>query len=258
MVTAALTDDPTDDLLAGVLDVEGCFNVRDAGGWSTDSGRRMKTGLLYRADEPLRITDAGRAVVDALGLRAVVDLRSRYHFERGPGFADPTRTHHVPVVDRVLATDEPPRIDSPADMARLYDEMVEFRRANVVRAVEIVAAHVGEGPVLVHCMAGKDRTGIVVALIQAAIGVPLDSIVDDYARSDVPTRHRRAEMVEHPLPGDPDLAAASHLIWTAPAETMQLFATRAVDRFGSLEDWATGLGVSAGAVADLRRHLLTD
>ncbi len=79
-------------------------------------------------------------------------------------------------------------------MARLYDEMVEFQQANIVRAVEIVAAHVGEGPVLVHCLAGKDRTGIVVALIRAAIGVPLDSIVDDFARSDVPTRRRRSEM----------------------------------------------------------------
>ena len=257
-MTPALTDDPTDTPLIDLLDVEGCFNVRDAGGRSTWDGRHMKQGLLYRADEPLRMTSAGRAVIDALGLRAVIDLRSQYHFERGPGFADPTRTHHVPVVDRVLATDEPPRIDSPADMARLYDEMVEFRRANIVRAVEIVAANVGDGPVLVHCMAGKDRTGIVVALIHAAIGIPLDSIVDDYARSDAPTQRRRQEMVAHPLPGDPDLAAASHVIWTAPAETMEIFATRAVDRFGSLEDWPTGLGVSAGAVADLRRHLLTD
>jgi protein-tyrosine phosphatase len=241
-----------------VLDVEGCFNVRDAGGWSTWSGGHMKPGLLYRADEPVRITPAGRAVIEALDLRAVIDLRSRYHFERGPGFVDPTRTHHVPVVDRVLATDEPPRIDSPADMARLYDEMVEFRRANVVRAVEIVAANVGDGPVLVHCMAGKDRTGIVVALIHAAIGIPLDSIVDDYARSDAPTQRRRSEMVARPVAGDPDLAAASHVIWTAPAETMRLFATRAAERFGSLEDWPAGLGVSADAVADLRRHLLTD
>lgn len=257
-MTPALTDDPTDTTIADLLDVEGCFNVRDAGGWPTWSGRHMKPGLLYRADEPVRITSAGRAVIDALDLRAVVDLRSRYHFDRGPGFADPTRTHHVPVVDRVIATDEPRRVDSPADMARLYDEMVEFQRANVVRAVEIVAAHVGEGPVLVHCLAGKDRTGIVIALIHAAIGVPLDSIVDDYARSDVPTRRRRSEMLAHPVAGDPDVVKASHVIWTSPAETMELFATRAVERFGSLEAWPTGLGVSADAVADLRRHLITD
>ena len=81
--------------------------------------------------------------------------------------------------------------------------MVEQRRANLVRAVEIVASNVADGPVLVHCMAGKDRTGIVIALVQAAIGVPLDSIVDDYALSDVPTRLRREEMVARPLPEIP-------------------------------------------------------
>ena len=52
----------------------------------------------------------------------------------------------------------------PVDIADLYDEMVELRRDNIVRAVELIAEHVGDGPVLVHCMAGKDRTGIVVAL----------------------------------------------------------------------------------------------
>ena len=79
--------------------------------------------------------------------------------------------------------------------------MVAGQRGNVVRAVEIIAAHVSDGPVLVHCMAGKDRTGIVVALVQAAIGVPLDSIVEDYARSDAPTRLRRLGDDRQPAPG---------------------------------------------------------
>ena len=78
-------------------------------------------------------------------------------------------THHVPVVDRVIATEEPRRVDDPVDIADLYDEMVELRRDNIVRAVELIADHIGTGPVLVHCMAGKDRTGIVVALVQAAL-----------------------------------------------------------------------------------------
>ena len=129
-------------------------------------------------------------MIDGLGLRAVIDLRSQHHFDRGPGFGDPSITHHVPVVDRVITSGGARRIDEPADIARLYDEMVEQRRANLVRAVEIVASNVADGPVLVHCMAGKDRTGIVIALVQAAIGVPLDSIVDEYALSDVPTRLR--------------------------------------------------------------------
>ena len=187
--------------LCGRLDVEGCFNVRDAGGWSTSSGERMRPGLLWRADEPARLTATGRAVVDALGLRAVIDLRSQQQFERGPGFSATAVTYHIPVVDRIIATDEPRRVDDPVDIADLYDEMVELRRANIVRAVELIADHVSEGPVLVHCTAGKDRTGIVVALVQAAIGVPLESIVEDYERSDEPTRSRRVEMITQPAAG---------------------------------------------------------
>lgn len=238
------------------LDVEGCFNVRDAGGWATSTGD-MRTGLLLRADEPTRMTAPGRAVMAGLGLSAVIDLRSRRQFERGHGFGDAAITHHVPVVDRVIATDEPRRVDEPADIARLYEEMVDLRRTNVVRAVELVARHIADGPVLVHCTAGKDRTGIVVALVQAAIGVPLDSVVEDYARSDVPTRLRRDLMVSHPLPGDPAVAASPELIWTAPGVAMELFATRAIDRYGSLEAWPLGLGVSSASVTRLRRHLLT-
>lgn len=240
------------------LDVEGCFNVRDAGGWSTSGGRTMRSGLLFRADEPNRMTATGRAVVDGLGLRAVIDMRSRHHFERGPGFADAALTHHVPVVDRVIATEEPRRVDDPVDIADLYDEMLELRRDNIVRAVEIIADHVGEGPVLVHCMAGKDRTGIVVALVQAAIGVPITSIVDEYARSDEPTRLRRVAMITDPLPGDPDVATAPELIWTAPGQAMELFATRAVARHGSLEAWPLAVGIPAPAVRALREHLLLE
>ncbi len=162
------------------------------------------------------------------------------------GQASPTPrfTHHVPLVDRVLATNERRHVEVPADIVTLYDEMVDGQRDNVVRAVEIVAAHVGDGPVLVHCTAGKDRTGIVVALVQAAIGVPLDAIVEDYVRSDSPTRLRRIEMLANPLPDDPDVAAAPELIWTAPGEAMELFATgsdRTVRLAGSVAHRARGL-----------------
>jgi protein-tyrosine phosphatase len=238
------------------LDVEGCFNVRDAGGWSASDGRTMSSGRLYRADEPQRLSPAGRAVIDGIGLRAVIDLRSEKHFERGPGFADAALTHNVTVVDRVIHNEEPRRVESPADIADLYDEMVELRRDNIVRAVELVADNIGTGPVLVHCMAGKDRTGIVVALIQAALSVSLASIVEEYSRSDEPTRQRRVEMIAHPHPGDPDVAAAPEMIWTAPAEAMEIFATRAIARHGSLEVWPLAIGVPDQTVKALREYLL--
>src|SRR5262245_40846331 len=187
-------------LAGGHLDIEGCFNVRDAGGWPTADGRWMRTGVLYRADDPIRITPAGRRIIDGLRLAAVVDLRQQSQFDRAPGFADPAVTHHIPLVDKVINTDEPPRIEQPGDIAQLYHDMAERGAGQIVRAVEICAEHVGSGPVMVHCAAGKDRTGMLVAIIQAAIGVGFDEIVEEYALSDIPSRARREALVAEPLP----------------------------------------------------------
>ena len=240
------------------LDVEGCFNVRDAGGWSTTDGRWMRTGVLYRADDPVRLTTTGREAIARLGLKAVVDLRQKSQFDRGPGFADRSITHHIPVVDRVINIDDPPPIEQPGDIAGLYGDMAIRGEAELVRVIDTLATYVGEGPVMVHCAAGKDRTGMIVALIQAAIGVGLDEIVKEYALSDLPTRARRTEMVDNPLPDDPPVARSPVFLWTAPAEAMALFAQRAIETHGSLPAWPVAMGVSPEAVERLKAALLAD
>jgi hypothetical protein len=68
----------------------------------------MRTGVLYRADDPVRMTSAGRGAIEALDLEAVVDLRQRSQVERSAGFADPAITYHVPVVDYVIDTETHP------------------------------------------------------------------------------------------------------------------------------------------------------
>jgi len=238
------------------VDVEGCFNVRDAGGWPTADGRWMTTGMLYRADDPVRLSDAGRAAIAELGLQAVVDLRQQNQFDRGPGFIDRVATHHVPIVDRVIDIDAPPSLDRPADMVELYADMVERGRLEFVRAIDVLAEHIGTGPVMVHCAAGKDRTGLIVALIQAGIGVGLDEIVAEYALSDEPTRAKRAEMVANPLDGDPPVARSPVYLWTAPAEAMALFAARAVEAYGSLGAWPLGVGVAPETMKRLKDALV--
>ena len=242
---------------SGHLDIDGCFNVRDAGGWPTSDGRWMRTGALYRADDPVRITAEGRRAIEELGLRAVVDLRQQSQFDRGPGFVDRAITFHIPLVDRVINTDDPPRIENPDDLAALYEDMADRGREPLVSAVETIARFIGDGPVMVHCAAGKDRTGMVVALVQAAIGVGLDDLVAEYALSDVPAQRRRQVMVEQPIPGDPPVARSPVFLWNAPAEAMALFAQRAVEVHGSLTAWPLALGVSPGAVERLRAALVT-
>lgn len=243
---------------SGHLDIDGCFNVRDAGGWGTTDGHWMRTGALYRADDPVRITPEGRRAIEELGLKAVVDLRQQSQFDRGPGFVDRAITFHIPLVDRVINTDDPPRIEEPHDLAGLYDDMADRGREPLVSAIETIARFIGDGPVMVHCAAGKDRTGMVVALVQAAIGVELNDIVAEYALSDAHSQRRRQVMVEQPIPGDPPVARSPAFLWTAPAEAMALFAQRAVEAHGSLTAWPVAVGVSPDAVDRLRAALVTD
>ena len=99
---------------------------------------------------------------------------------------------------------------------------------------------------------------MVVALVQAAIGVELDDIVAEYALSDAHSQRRRQVMVEQPIPGDPPVARSPAFLWTAPAEAMALFAQRAVEAHGSLTAWPVAVGVSPDAVDRLRAALVTD
>jgi protein-tyrosine phosphatase len=239
-----------------MIDIEGTFNFRDAGGLPTTDGGTMRTGVLYRADAPDRLTAAGHAAVQRLGLKCVIDLRQTYLFEGTQSFADMAITHHIELVDQVIDIERPPSFDGPADIAALYFDLLQRGREQFVKTVELAAAHVGDGGVLIHCTAGKDRTGLAVALIQAAIGADAESIVADFAKSHEPAARRRATMIAEPRPGDPPVHRSPPVMWTAPPEAIRIVLDAAVDEFGSLEKWPLGVGVSVADVELLRAGLL--
>ena len=107
------------------VDVDGCVNFRDAGGWPTSSGGAVRRGRLFRSDDPIRITPAGREAVGRLDLALVVDLRQQSQFQRAPGFVEPARTAHMPLVDQVVDPQDPPPLDTPSDIADLYVGMLD-------------------------------------------------------------------------------------------------------------------------------------
>jgi protein-tyrosine phosphatase len=238
------------------VEVAGCVNFRDAGGWRTVEGGVVRPGLLYRSDDPIRITPAGRRAVERLGLAMVIDLRQQTQFSRTPGFLDPARTTHVPLVDQVVDHADPPPLDTARDIADLYAGMLDQSRKQVGRVLDLVAEHVTDGPVLVHCAFGKDRAGLVTAIIHSAIGVRPDHIVADYVRSDAPARRRRSSMIQRPLEDDPPVARLPENLFRASSETMELVLARAVEQHGSLDAWAASFPTAPSTIERLRATLV--
>lgn len=172
-----------------VLSLQGASNFRDAGGYRTTDGRRVKWGVIYRSAELSGLTPADQAFLNALGLKTIVDLRSSSERK-----AQPT----------ALPAGAPARIvahDYQMDMGPFMKAFAGGVDADKARATMrefypgVLDSHAehfrdvfqallkGEGPVLYHCSAGKDRTGVTTALVLTALGVPRDTVVADYLLS---------------------------------------------------------------------------
>jgi protein-tyrosine phosphatase len=237
--------------------LEDGLNFRDLGGYETADGRRVHWRRFFRAGGLSQLTEADREVLRALGIATVVDLRSTAEWEAGrfPVEHLPVRFHHLPLIEEIL---DPTRYEVVQGMliAR-YREIADIGAANIARAVEIVADPASH-PVVVHCLAGKDRTGVLVAVILSLLGVPDETVVADYALSQAAMAELRARAR---AAGRLDESRPSEMIeevFSAAPRTMEGLLAALRQDYGSVEGYARAAGVSAGTIDQLRRALLTD
>ena len=169
---------------------EGCANIRDLGGHPTEDGGMTAFGAVVRADSVRRLSAAGwRQLVD-YGIERIVDLRFRDELEADPPATIPVEVVHVPVLPDPASGDWP-EIDAVGDAApnnvaatkAVYLEFLRRYADGFGQAVAAVAS-APPGGVLVHCMAGKDRTGLVSALLLRVAGVSVEHVAADYAVSE--------------------------------------------------------------------------
>ncbi len=238
----------------GSLDWPDLKNARDLGGLPLTGGRTTRHGALVRCDSPTALTVTGIERVRAYGVRRVIDLRLPREVEEQPSpFAGDAIYEH-----RSL-------IDIEAEIAAGYDYRTEPTPAevyqgslvrNAVRIVSIVGAiaDAPDGAVLVHCEAGKDRAGIVVALVLQAMGVPDDEIVADYAVSDTNLRAR----LEVFLAEARDEEDRGHIrLWRGCVpETMEAFLAHVHEVYGGAEPYLLGQGLPKGQLDRLRERLV--
>ncbi len=237
------------------LSWDGCRNVRDLGGLPTENGATTRFGSVVRADCVRQLSSTGWEALLAYGVRTIVDLRRDDERARDPQGELPVDVVHAPLFGdgelfEVLGRAE--EIDDPvARMCFVYGRFLDLRRPYFATAVTAIA-RAGHGGVVVHCAGGKDRTGLMTALLLRLAGVTLTEIAADYAISErnlMPPR----ELLEAEF-GD----RAEHELgwWTAGERAMVEVVAELERRHGGTREFLRGGGVSDEDLERARARLV--
>jgi hypothetical protein len=242
------------------LDWDGCINVRDLGGLRADEGRKLRTGLIFRADDLGRLTQRGWDALISLGSVRVIDLR----FEGDPWTRPPKgRDIDVRRVELMPADDAYwwemgaylERSESAAEyLGWQYLHLLQNFPSRVAAAVEMVAT--APGAAVVHCRVGKDRTGIVVAVMLRLLGVSRADVVADYAESG-----KAVPIILRPwIEAAPDPRESERRRWRAeaPPEAMSIMLDGLERELGGAETYLRGAGVPDELVRSFRARVLQD
>ncbi|WP_158863465.1 tyrosine-protein phosphatase [Leifsonia sp. AG29] len=236
------------------IPVPGTFNFRDVGGYRAESGV-VRRGKLFRADALGRLGEEGRNHLRRLGVRVVIDLRDDYEVESVPDDVEGlglTRLH-LPVFEGSGAAAS----TLGATIVDLYEKILFQHREVVVGALREIA-DTGDDPVVVHCTAGKDRTGVVVALALSAVGVDREVVLDDYEATE---GNLAGEWLENMLAlvrrygveVTPDLRI---ILGGSPREAMEAVLDAVDERFGSVRGYLLEAGLDEFELAKLRSVLV--
>jgi len=216
---------------------ENIFNLRDIGGWNAMEGKKVKTGQVFRSDNFGQATEADLDhVVEQLGVRHVIDLRRSGELEQTGRFPeiDGVEFHHFELLHIRWEDIDRDRDGEVVDFLRQrYTGMLESGYRAIRDSLDVIAT--GE-PVLFHCMAGKDRTGLVAAVLLSILGVEREDIAADYELSRIGLSRwrewRDANLGKPAVEGGLD----------TPAEAMLQTIEEIDTRFGSMVRYAEAIG----------------
>jgi protein-tyrosine phosphatase len=248
-----------DKMTMRLLRWEACYNARDLGGYATGDGGQTRWGALVRADNMARLTPAGRAALLDYGVRTIIDLRRDAELVSHPSpfavaeQAGPLVYLNMPfslgASSEAIAAVEAMTSES---LRAFCCAVLDHYGSGIARVMTAIA-NAPQGGVLFHCHAGKDRTGLVAALLLALAGVPYPTIVEDYALSAVCLQqHYEERLRQEP---DPEKRARLAHWLTAVPETMVEILSHLDTRYDGARPYLLGAGVTPQDLERLRQRV---
>jgi protein-tyrosine phosphatase len=253
-----------DDQTRRHLSWDACYNMRDLGGYATADGSRTRWGTFVRADNLCRLISSGRAALLDYGVRTIIDLRRAAELEIDPSpFASPLQGAKGPAYLNLplglgadsagVAAVSAAGTGEDASMLALFREVLDHYWRGIAGVMTAIATS-PDGAVLFHCHAGKDRTGLIAALLLALAGVPAQTIAEDYALSQVCLQ----PIFDERLSQEPDPAKRERMarMISAAPETMLGILAHLDARHGGAERYLLAAGTAAADVKRLRKRLV--
>lgn len=216
----------------------------------------MAKGLVYRSDRLSRLTPADLALLRELRIGSIFDLRSHAELAADVDgeFATGSPFHrHLPLVEVSLVPGDPNIDWKKIDLQNRYLEMLE-QGAGTIKALLEHLAHDQAPPTVFHCTGGKDRTGVVAAVLLRALGVPDEIIVEDYAQSERNLAPISGSYRDELMAGGLDPAAVLYLFGSPPERMMHMLTGMDV-RWRSIDGYLRHIGVREDTVSRLRKRL---
>ena len=243
------------------LPLVGAFNFRDLGGYRTTDGRQVKWRTLFRADGLTNLTPEDLDDLARIDLRTVVDLRTTMEIdERGrfPFESHPLTFHHLSVIDQTWDREAVAIMEMSTTefLHWAYTGMLADGAARFARAFDLLA-DTDALPAVFHCAAGKDRTGLLAALVLGALGVERDSIVADYVLTEVAMERILDRLRETPERAE-YLATTPKSFFAADGDAMHRVIDDIERDHGSIRDFTRSIGVSEATLERLDGLLLED
>nr|WP_296073309.1 tyrosine-protein phosphatase [uncultured Actinoplanes sp.] len=230
------------------------YNFRDVGGYTGLDGRTVRWRRLFRSDALHRLGEADAEAFAELGVRTVIDLRRPFEIEKYGRVAERYGLDYHNLVLEHVDWEEVGHSGDVVHERWLADRYLNFAedgRKGILSSLRVIADP-ERAPVIVHCMAGKDRTGTVCALTLSLLGVSDEDIAADYALTTSAMRPLTSYLREK----HPEAIVGNEHMFDSPAEAMLMFLDDLRALHGSVEGYVKEIGLTDDEIAAMRAHLL--